>query len=319
MEDERYLKELKEIITSDTDTNKVPDRVCKYTTDLNGVPLPCEFVMLNEQLDFHLQKIPRHIATKNDYFAMMFGYPGSGKSHAVQRICLRLNSRFCLDDISFTPRQFESWVDNASVGSVGVLDEADVMSDHHANKMLQALIRNLKRIRTKRLIIFFVTTNMKDMKSYFASRAKMILYSFIPKNTDPGNRGWVHVWHDQDLISDLFARMKRAYSENSGVYSSSFSTLRNKYIGRDVPVDWPIDEVAYEDKKEAARKLIEEEEGLTPLAAVHKYRLGVIKRLELLSMKIESKSSYRLTQIEKAEIVDIKDRQYRALLQEVNS
>jgi len=319
MEEERYLKELKGIINSDEDTKKVPDRVKKYTTDIHGNPLPCEYVQLNEQVDFHLQKIPRHIETKNDYFGMCFGYPGSGKSHLLQRISLRLNHSFCLDDISFTPKQFDDWVSNAAPGSVGVLDEADVMSEHHSAKMLQTVIRNLKRIRTKRLIIFFATTNMKDMKSYFASRAKMVLYSFVPKNTDPGNRGWLHMWHDQDLISDLFARMKKAYSENSRVYSSSFCTLKNKYNGRDVPVDWPIDEEAYEDKKESARKEFELAEGLTPTAAVHKFRLGVVQRLELLGLKLEDKASYRLTQSEKAEIIDLKQRQYQNLLQEVSA
>lgn len=312
MIEERYLSQLQALAKSDEAVKQVPDRVKQYTHDIHGRKLPCEFVQLNEQLVFHLNKIPAQIAAKNDYFAMVFGYPGSGKSHLLQRIGLYLNSEFSLNDIVFTPRQLDEWIEKAKPGSVGVFDEADIISDHHANAILQAYIRNLKRIRTKRLIIFSATPTMKDMKSFFAYRAKLVLYSFIPKNTAPDNRGWIHAWHDQDLIADLFARMKKAYSENSQVYNQSFSTLKNKYNGRSIPPDWPIDEKAYEDKKEAARKEMEAKDGLTPDAAVRAYRERVIKNLELLRSELERKGC-SLTTARAGELIGVSRSHYSRL------
>ncbi|MCA1800645.1 MAG: hypothetical protein LC650_05075 [Actinobacteria bacterium] len=313
MED-RYLQQLREI-TKDTESDGVPDRVKKYTHDINGARLPCEFIQLNEQVVYHLNKIPKHINAGNDYFALCFGYPGSGKTHSLIRACLYLNASFSLDDISFTIPQLEEWIREAEPGSVGLFDEADAMANGYYDSVLRSLINNSKRIRTKRLVLFFCTPTMKDMHHFFAFRAKMVLYSFVPKKTAPDNRGWLHMWHDQDLISDLFARMKKAYSENSRVYDSSFSTLRNKYIGREVPSDWPIDEAAYEAKKELGRRELEEREGLTPTQAVHKFRSEVIRNLD----RWVSEKQLDVTQKDLAWIVKLSRRRYGEILEEAQS
>lgn len=268
---EQYLAELRAVAQS-SDTTEVPDRVIKLTHDVHGRRLPCEFIQLNEQYVHHLKKIPRHIEADNDYLGMCFGYPGSGKTHLMERTCLYLNAGFGLKDISFTPDQLDDWIEKAPPGSVGLFDEADVISEGYYSDVLRALIRNSKRIRTRNLILWYATPTMADMSKYFAFRAKMVVYPFVPKNTDPGNRGYCHVWHDPDLIADLFARVKKAYSETSQVYNKSFCTLKNKYMGKQVPDDWPIDRDAYEAKKEAARKEYSKTEGLTPKRAMLKER-----------------------------------------------
>lgn len=276
-----YTKQL-ELLTKGITKTGIPDKVKKYTHDINGKKLPCEYVQLNEQYVHHLNKIPQHIEAKNDYFALCFGYPGAGKSHLLQRTALYLNAEFSLEDISFTTSQLDDWIRDAKPGSVGIFDEADAMAGNHYDNILKSLVRNLQRIRTKRLILFFATPTMRDMHHYFAFRAKMVIYCYVPKNTKPDNRGWIHLWHDQDLISDLFARMKRAYSENSTVYSTAYSTLKNKYNGRSVPEDWPIDEKEYEKKKEEGRRDLEEEGGLTAKQAVNKARNEFIWKLSRL-------------------------------------
>lgn len=314
MMDERYLAELKAVAKEDSSPN-IPDKVKDYTTDIHGKPLPCEFVQLNEQLDYHIQKIPKHIAAGNDYFGLCFGYPGAGKTHLMERICLRLNADFGLKDITFTVSQLDEWILTAKEGSIGLFDEADVMSDGYYDKVLRALIRNMQRIRTKKLILFFCTPTMKDMHHYFAFRAKMVLYSFVPKNKPPSERGWIHLWHDQDLIADLFARMKKAYSENSRVYDAAYCTLKNKYIGTKVPKDWPIDIDAYEKKKELARQALEADGGLTPNQAVQRFRdRTVIPRLEALRHEVmnsyESGKPFKWNQKIAADIVDLSRARY---------
>lgn len=321
MVDDRYREDLRALITIEGEA-KIPDKIKKYTHDVNGKKLPCEYISLNEQVVHHLNKIPAHIEAKNDYFGLCFGYPGSGKTETMMRVCTYLSATFSLKDITFTVDQLEEWIDTAPIGSVGLFDEADVLADGYYDEVLKSLIRNSKRIRTRRLVLFFGTPTMRDMHNYFAFRAKMVLYCFIPKNTNPANRGHLHLWHDQDLIADLFARMKKAYSETSRVYEAAYCTLKNKYIGRTRPDDWHIDEEAYEAKKEAARKQLEREGGLTPKQAIRKYRdETVIPRLDALMHEIndqaEKGSITALTQSRLADVVDLSRERYGAILMEV--
>lgn len=279
--DERYLEELQEISNEGSDKH-IPDKVKNYTHDRNGKKLQCEFVQLNQKYVHHLNKIQDQIEAKNDYFALCFGYMGAGKSVHLQKTCTYLNADFGLKDIVFTVDQLDEWVTKAPVGSVGIFDEADAMSGNSYDEVLQALIENSKRMRTKRLVLFFATPTMRDMHHFFAFRARMVIYCYVPKNTKPTNRGYIHVWHDQDLIADLFARMKKAYSENSRVYDKAFSTLKNNYNGRQFPPDWHINEEEYEKKKEKARKELQATRGMTPKQAVMKYRNKTIKKIDTL-------------------------------------
>lgn len=310
---EQYLAALTEL-TKETTPEGIPDTVKKYTHDIEGKKLPCEFIQLNEQYVHHLNKIPAHIAAGNDYFALCFGYPGAGKTHTLIRTCLYLNADFGLKDISFTINQLEEWIKDAKEGSVGLFDEADAIAGNYYDEVLQSIIRNSKRIRTKKLILFFSTPTMRDMHNYFAFRARMIIYCYVPKNTAPDNRGWLHLWHDQDLISDLFARMKKSYSENSRVYNAAPSTLKNKYIGRKVPNDWPIDQQAYEAKKEEGRRELENERGLTPKQAVNKARNNYIRKLHKLllfnEIKLQQKdlaNAFELSRTRYSDIINDRD------------
>jgi hypothetical protein len=309
MIDDRYLEALKEL-TKDTETNNIPDRVKKYTHDINGKKLPCEYIQLNEQYVHHLNKIPLHIQSKNDYFALCFGYPGAGKTRHLIKTCLYLNADFGIKDISFTIDQLEEWIRDAPRGSIGLFDEADAIAGGYYDLVLQSLIRNMQRIRTKGLILFFCTPTMRDMHHYFAFRAKMVIYCYVPKNTAPDNRGWIHLWHDQDLIADLFARMKKAYSENSRVYNSAFSTLKNKYNGQQTPPDWHINEEAYEKKKEEGRRAIQKEGSLTPRQATIKERDKRIAKIDQLLRT----NNLHVNQKDLAKAFDISPRYYREIL-----
>lgn len=318
MVDDRYLSALRDV-AKDTETEKIPDRTKKYTHDIYGNKLPCEYIQLNEKFVYHLKKIPLHLEAKNDYFGLCFGYPGSGKTHIMIRACLLLNHKFSLDDISFTVPQLEEWIQDAKPGSVGLFDEADAMAEGYYDTVLRSLVRNMQRIRTKGLVLFFNTPTMRDMHNYFAFRAKMVVYAYVPKNTNPANRGYIHLYQDQDLIADLFARMKKAYSETSRVYDAAYSTLKNNYNGRSVPDDWPINEKAYEEKKEAARRELESMGALTPTQAVQKFRdETVIKRLDALMHEIndmlESGKAKKLTQERVSGVVGLSRKRYGEIL-----
>lgn len=300
MEDDRYLEAL-EALSEEEDDSYPPDRVQQFTTDVQGRRLPCEFVQLNQRYAHHLAKIPSWLDAQYDYFGLFFGYPGSGKSHLMIRSALYLNADFSLDDITFTPEQFDDWVTQAAPGSVGLFDEADIMAEHHANNVLRALTRNLQRIREKRLVTFFATPTMQDMSKYFAFRARMVVYCKMD-DRDPLNRGYIRFWQNQDLIADLFARMKKAYSENSRVYESAFATLANSYQGRMVPDDWPIDPRAYSRKKESARREMQEQDKETPKRREMRVRREAIPRLQKLFMQLTGKE---LTQKEIGFVFDV--------------
>lgn len=305
---DKYLEELKNINLSPLKEEGVPNRIKFYDKDMFGRPLPHP-IPLNEQLAFHLRKIPMHIEAKNDYFGLCIGYSGSGKSHILQRVGLYYNHKFSLDDISFTPQQFDEWVSNAPKGSFGILDEADVMSAGRGDEALKHLIRNSKRIRTKGLVVFMATPTMRDMHHHFAFRAKMVLYTFVPKNTKPDNRGYLHCYHDPDLISSLFARMKKAYSETREVFDNSFSTLKNNYQGRDVVKDWFINEAEYEAKKELARRNDEENKKSNRQVRTDTRR-DIAVRLRSLQVKINDTGLNKLTNDDCADILGVGKTQY---------
>lgn len=300
MEDDRYLDALA-TFDEPEESDYPPDRVELFTHDVQGRRLPCEFVQLNQRYAYHLRKIGAWLDADYDYFGLFFGYPGSGKSHLMIRTALYLNADFCLDDITFTPDEFDEWVTRAAPGAVGLFDEADVMANHHASNVLRALTRNLQRIREKRLVTLFATPTMRDMSDYFAFRARMVVYCKMD-DRDPLNRGYVRFWQNQDLIADLFARMKKAYSENSRVYESAFATLGNSYQGRMVPNDWPIDAKEYSRKKEAARRAMQESEGDTPKARELKVRRSALLNLQRFFMGVTGKE---LTQRDLAKIFDV--------------
>jgi hypothetical protein len=303
---EQYREDFRELVRGQ-EHEEVPDRVKKYTKDVYGRDLPCEFVQLNERLVYHLNKIPEYVSDKGkyDYLGLCFGYPGVGKTHTLQRICLYLNAGFSLDDIHFTAKQLEEWIDKAPPASVCIFDEADVMASNYYDKVLRAIIQQSKRIRTKRLVIFMATPTMKDMNSYFAFRARMVIYSFVPPKGEITNRGWIHAWHSKDLIADLYARMKKAYSETSIVYNKSYSTLKNCYIGRESPPDWPICEEAYEDKKEAARQELFEQEGWNQENKVVAFRRQTAVNLYHLRDELLHKHGVKIAIARLADILDI--------------
>lgn len=301
---ERYAEEFR-AIEKDSRLD-IPDRVTKLTHDVNGNRLPCEYVQLNQRLVFHLNKIPKFPEHKFDYLAYCVGYSGVGKSHLLQRIALYLNHEFSLSDISFNIHQLNEWITNAKPGSIGIFDEADILSAGYYDQVLKQLISQAKRMRTKRLILFLAAPTMRDIAPYWAHRFRMVLYCFVPKKGAIDNRGWVHCFHDQDMIADLYSRLKKAYSENSLVYASAYSTLRNNYQGRSIPDDWPIDDEAYEAKKELARQQVERDQGLTVDQRLAKQRREITVRLRAFSDMIQDKFGIKITHKELMSVMGVK-------------
>lgn len=298
---DRYDKEFKAIALIDT-TEGIPDKVHNYTEDVNGNTLPCAYVQLNKQLVHHLNKIPEYPKHKYDYLLLCFGYSGVGKSHTLQRIALYLNASFGLKDIVFTVEEFNDWVDNSKPGDICIFDEADILAAGYYDTILRALIVQSKRIRTKRLIVLMSTPTMKDISPYFIHRARMVIYNYVPRNTHISNRGWVHMWHDQDLIAQLYKLVRQSFSETSVVYAKSHSTLKNKYIGRDVPPDWPINEDAYEAKKEAARRSVERDESQKNVAS---YKKVLVQNMIAFQKELAEKADFKLTKKKIGKLLNI--------------
>lgn len=240
----------------------------KLTEDVQGRALPCEYVQLDEKLVNELNILPEFIEYDWDAWGLVFGIPGAGKSHWMQRAAFYLNAGFSLDDIVFTPEQFDEWVNNARPGDVCVFDEADVASSHHQDKKLRSLVRNSKRMRDKNLYVLMGTPTMKDMSPFFIFRARFITYCYAKS---PKDRGWYHYYSGPSKPARLFAAVKKAYAETPDVYHDQASTIKNGYIGRSIPADWPIDKAAYDEKKDLARRAFEDDEK-SPRRAVTEYR-----------------------------------------------
>lgn len=248
--------------------------------DAKGQTLPCP-ISMDRYLTPNVQGIYKYITHNWDAVGIIWGRSGVGKSTFGKILALSLDATFTEKDIFFTEKQFYEWVDQAAPGKVGLFDEADALSLGN-NRLMDMIKRKFKRIRKKRLIILLCTPTIRDMNWYFVERC---LFGFRLKSFGPDKRGFFDLYSNEErkpTLINLYETMKEKGSENRALKIVK-PDIRNGYYANppnfvpDYPTSWPINEEAYEDKKDSATEDITNPEA-TAKQKLISYRRECIKR-----------------------------------------
>lgn len=239
-----------------------------------------------------------------DTIFLINGQEGAGKTEFAKYCGILLNKNLSLDNVVFNGEQFLEAVNKADDFSVIIYDEADDLSNHWADKLLQLLKKSMKRIRKKNLYIFLVTPTMFDLNKYFVLHRTLAVFEiFLGRNFE---RGFWRLWNRKDKRL-LYINGKR-YND-MGAWKPSASGRFQK-----VP-DWfdGFTEDDYEDKKDDA--LIE----LTPEAkekasTLRHQRIG---RMDVINRLQDYFKREGLTREEQSSILKINNRSYYDYLSEL--
>lgn len=239
----------------------------KLTTDVKGRALPCEIYM-DGYLKSNCDTLHQQVENNWDNIGFIAGYEGDGKSSLAQTMGLYFDAGLTLERIVFTPQQFFDAVDNAPPGSAVIWDEADDLGEQWYKDILQALKSKMKRIRKQNLHILLVTPTVFDLNKYFViARTKWLLHVYAKEL----QRGYFRFFN-RERKKELYLKGYRDWNWNAATPN---------FIGRftKLPEGFPIDQEAYEDKKEAATQELEIKGGKSKKHALISYRKECLQKL----------------------------------------
>lgn len=239
----------------------------KLNKDVKGLPLRTEIYLdgyLKENLD-----TAHELVMKNwDNIGFISGYEGDGKSSLAQTIGLYLDATLNLDKIVFTPQQFFDAVDKADKSTVIIWDEADDLGEQWYKDILQALKSKMKRIRKRNLHIILVTPTIFDLNKYFViARTRWLIHVYA----DGTERGFFRFFNRE--------QKKKLYIHGNREWD--MDAAKPNFFGRftKLPEGFPIDQQAYENKKEEATKALGVTGRKSAPALLADYRKEVLLRL----------------------------------------
>lgn len=255
-----------------------------------GEQLPCE-IYLDGYLKQNLDHLHEYTERDWDNVCLVVGYEGCGKSTFTMQPCLYLDTTFSINNVVFTPEQFEDAVDNAPPQSAIQWDESDAITGHHASKKIQLLKSKMKRIRKKNLHIFMITPTFFDMNKYFVMhRPRLLIHVYA----DGYERGYFRFFN-KDQLRELYLNGKKEWN----MYAAN-PNFRGRFT--DLPDDFAVDFESYEEKKDTAtEKMLDEDESMSKQEIIAEYRRGCWDRLD---KKLESKFEETLTHKEYGHVFD---------------
>lgn len=230
---------------------------------------------LVEELD-HLKKA----VDKNwDGVILIDGVEGSAKTTLAGGVSYYLDSRYNLDSVVFTPKQFNDAVDNAPPKSAIHWDEFVLggLSTEAMTKIQTTIIKKLATIRSKQLYIILVIPYIFMLRTYFAvGRTRFLLHTHTP---DGLKRGYVH-YFAYDNKRELFFNGKKLFD-----YSKARYNLRGRFVNTE---GFFFNSKEYEKKKSEAVKSIDFE------AKKEDYTR---QRLKQLVYNLKTKEGYKQSKI----------------------
>lgn len=204
---------------------------------------------LKENLDI----IKQAVELKWDGVIYVGGYEGDGKSVLAGQIALNWDPTYCLERCVFTPEQFIEAVDKAEPGQAIVYDEAqDAFESTNRDAVARLVKSKLTRIRKKRLYIIIVAPDFWRINRYlFIHRSR----AFIRVYSDGLTRGFFE-FYNRERKHKLMILGRR--NEDMSVVTPNF---RGRFT------NWfPLDEEAYDAKKEAGTQSVKATEQNHPIS-----------------------------------------------------
>lgn len=191
-----------------------------------------------------------------DGFIMVDGIEGSAKTTLTAACSYYLDNNYNLDNVVFSPEQFNNAVDHAIPGSVIHWDEFVMggLSTEALNKMQNILVKKMTTMRKKQLYVFLVVPWFFMMRPYFSvARSRALIHCYTP---DGISRGTFRFYS--------YVTKKRLYFNGKKFYN--YSTQNADFYGRFTDtfgLFWDKEE--YDKKKEIAiRSIGNTEEKVTP-------------------------------------------------------
>ena len=256
----------------------------------------------------NLKELRKWIDNDWDNIGLNVGMEGAGKSETSMLCALIMNGRLSLDDVFFTAKQFDEWVDNSPKGSVGIWDEGDEMGGHWASEVVKSVKRKMKQMRDKNLTLFINTPTMEDLGKYFViHRTRFLIYTFA-RAAD--RRGFYHLF-DYHQKHELYLNIKK-YHELKKTFDYTKSAVTNGYVKgishqecvKEAGGDWSVlldfTKEEYKAKKDLARRTNEEKK----LSPAEIQRAKAIEIMVNLTRFFEQKQ-ISLTKVETAALLGV--------------
>ena len=199
---------------------------------------------VNDWLYDNLQLLGKRVELKWDGLLYIGGKEGDGKSTLAGQIAWVLDPTYNIDRCIFTPQQFIDAVENAQPKQAIVYDEAQDVFDSYSGRDPQSRIIKslLTRIRRKQLYIIIVAPDFWRINKYlFIQRSLcfILVYSV-------GLRRGAFRFYGDKAKHRLYIKGKK--EENIDVSDPDFFGNFTNWF--------PLDDEAYNDKKEAAEREI---------------------------------------------------------------
>jgi hypothetical protein len=176
-----------------------------------------------------------------DTIGFVVGYEGDGKTTFAMTLCYYLDSNFSLDNVVFTPGEFELAVDTLPHGSAILWDEADDTTGNAMSSLMMSIKKKFKRIRSRNMKILLCTPTFHDINKYFAiTRTRFLIHI----HADGLERGYFR----------FFGRENKKKLYINGKKYMDMGAWKPDFNGRfvKIPKGFPIDLTDYEDKKQMA-------------------------------------------------------------------
>jgi len=252
---------------------------------------------LKTNLDFFGDRV----ALNWDFLGLSIGEEGDGKTTLIEQVCLYQDPNFSLQNCIFNVEQFNEAVEALPKGSAIIWDESDELDATNLRKVLLAVKRKFKRIRSKNMFIWLVTPTFFDLNKYFIMHRIQCMIRVYANELERG----YFAFYSRHNMRKLYLKGKKEWN----IYAH-----RHDFVGSftKFPKGFPINQDEYEAKKDDATAQVMEEQQ-TNQQALKQYRQECVKRAYRLK---EQKGSIK-TQKDLAFMFKCSDRTIRVDIGEI--
>lgn len=219
---------------------------------------------LKGNLDFYKKRVNHNF----DFVGLVIGDEGTGKTELTEQLALYYDPEFNLDKYVYSIEQFDAAVDSAAPYSCILWDESDEIDSSNMRKILVAIKRKFKRIRSKNLFIWLVTPTFFDLNKYFVMHRVQCLVRVYAKGVTRGS----FMFYTKRKLQLLYIKGYKEWNLNA-VKSDFFGSFTKK------PKGFPIQQEDIQKKKDDSTSSIFENMGKTKREMMQEYRVVCVDRL----------------------------------------
>jgi len=243
---------------------------------------------MDNELYKRINRVIRPKVTKkdSDWFWIVDGGEGAGKSVFSFQLAKVLDNDFNLDKVAMTPKEFTRAVLKAKKGDCVVFDEGftGLSSRASLTEINRLMVSLMMEMRQKNLFIIVVMPTIFMLDRYIALfRAKGLFHIYL-KN---GKRGrWVYFNNKKKKL--LYIYGKKLFS-----YAKPRSKFRGKFLNQ-----YMVNEEAYREKKAKALK----EKSRSTKAEVFKFQRDTLIYIVNKTLKVNKAKISRMFEKEKIKL-----------------